>query len=150
MSDFIKLYGGTVTKGGTDGTPISENMTQSNPMAMSLNAKVAEAKVMKLALRCESGFQTSGDVVVSANRYDGTNYVATGGNIDKFRFAADEGFDTDAKALANANWVNSLTISDVIGATNYTFWFKVMSDTTQTPTKDTSVSIHVVGTVEAV
>jgi len=150
MSEFIKLYGGTVTNGGTDGVALSENMTQTNPLSMSLNAKVAEAKVAKLALRCEEGFQTSGDVVVSANRYDGSNYVTSGGNVDKFRFAVDEGFDSDAKALANANWVSSLTISDVIGATNHTFWVKVMSDTTQTPQKDTSISIHITGVVEAV
>lgn len=150
MSEFIKLYGGTVTEGDVDGTEISENMTQNSPVSMSLNAKVAEAKAVKLALRCEEGFQTSGDVVISANRYDGTNYVTTGGNIDKFRFAADTGFATPAAAMANGNWGTTLTISDVIGATNHTFWMKVMSDITQTPTKDTSISIHVVGVVEAV
>lgn len=150
MSEFIKLYGGNVTAGGTDGTPISENMVQTNPLSMSLNAKVAEAKAVKVALRCETGFQTSGDVVVSAYRYNGENYVATGGNIDKFRFAEDTGFASDTAALANANWQSSLTISDVIGATNHVFWVKVMSDTTQTPQKDTSVSIHVAGAMEAV
>ena len=150
MSDFIKLYGGDVTEGKTDGVVISENMTQSNPIAMSLNAKVAEATAVKIALRCEEGFQTSGDVVVSACRYDGTNYVTSGGNIDKFRFAADNEFATPAAAMANGNWGTTLTISDVIGDKNHTFWVKVMSDTTQVPTKDTSVSIHAAGVVEAV
>ena len=148
--EYIKLYGGEVTSGGTDGTAISENMTQENPLAMSLNAKVAEAKAVKVALRCETGFQTSGDVTVSAWRYDGENYVPTGGNIDKFRFAPDAGYASAEIALANANWQTSLTISDTIGATNHVFWVKVMSDTTQTPQKDTAVSIHAAGVVEAV
>jgi len=149
MSDFIKLYGGTVTSGGTDGTAISENMLQTSPLKTSLNAKNAEAKAVKVALRCEDGFQTSGDVSVSAWRYDGTKYVNTGGNIDKFRFAKDNNYADAATALANATWVTELTIDDVIDDTNYIFWVKIMSETTQTPQKDTSVSVHITGVVEA-
>ena len=145
---MIKLYAGEVTAGGIDGTAVSENMSQTNPLSISLDGKSAEAKAVRLALRCDSGYQTVDNVTVSAYRYDGENYVSTGGNIDKFRFAADEDFSSDADALANANWQTSLTIADVIGTTNHVFWAKVMSETTQSTQKDTTVSIHVAGAVE--
>ncbi|MBO6177828.1 MAG: hypothetical protein J6O04_01470 [Selenomonadaceae bacterium] len=150
MSEYLKLYGGTVTSGGTDGTAISEDMAQTNPVSASLNAKNAETKAIKLALRCTSGFQTYGNTTVKAYYYNGKAYVDTGGNIGKFSFAADNGYSDGADAIANATWTSSLTISDVIGSTNQVFWVKIASDATQIPQKDTTVSIHVEGVVEAV
>lgn len=150
MSEFIKLYSGTVTSGGTDGTLISEDMAQTSPLKLSLNAKNAETKAVKCALRCEEGFQTSGNTVIKAYYYNGTSYVETGGNVGKFSFAVDNNYASAEAAIENANWTATLTISDVIGQTNKIFWTKVSSDATQLPQKDTSVSIHVTGVVEAV
>lgn len=149
MADFIKLYM-NATEGETDGTEVSINMTQTNPIAMTLNAKTSEAKAVKVALRCEEGFQTYGDTTVAAYYFNGTKYVSSGGNVDKWRFAADEGFADASKALANGNWQSTLTIDSVITSVNHVFWVKAMSDTSEVPQKDTTVSIHIEGIVEAV
>lgn len=149
MSTYISLYGGTVTKNGVDGTKISENMSQHCPVRVSLNARLAESKAIKLALRCESGFQTNGDVVVSSKYYNGNGYVNSGGMTGRWKFALDNNYN-ESQALSNGNWQNSITITNTIGDRNVIFWAKASSETTDSPQKVTTTSITVTGEVQAV
>ena len=60
MSEYISLYMNNPTKGGTDGTAVSENMSQTSPVSVVLNATENEVKAVKAALRCAEGYKTSG------------------------------------------------------------------------------------------
>ena len=61
---YIHVYM-TPTAGGTDGIQVSEG-TGLQPISVTLNAtNNEESTPIKLALRCDSGFQTNGNITVS-------------------------------------------------------------------------------------
>ena len=148
MSTYIGLYGNSPTEGLTDGTSISEDMTQTSPLSVTLNATESEAVAMKVALRCEAGYKTSGNTEVCFKYWDGSAYQDTGGNISKWKVAPDNGFTAET-ALSQATWADTLTITDVIGSTNHCFWVKAEAGADEKPKTDRTVSIHVSGIVEA-
>ena len=148
MSTYISLYCGNPTAGGTDGTLISENMAQTSPLSVTLNATENEVKAMKVAIRCENGYRTTGNVVIGFKFWDGSAYQETGGNISKWKLAADNSYTKD-NVLESAAWGDSLTISDVIRSTNHCFWVRAESSSDEKPQTDKSVAIHVEGIVEA-
>ena len=151
MSEYIKLYNGNVTAGGTDGSVVSEG-NLSNPVHFTLNAAKNEEACQKVAIRCKSGYQTYGNTVISAYHYNPDTKVweATGGDINKWKFATDNNYADAATALKNASWGASLTISDVIGSTNKVFWVKALSSSAEVPQNDTDESIHIEAVIEAV
>ncbi len=148
MSTYIGLYGNTPTEGLTDGTLISEDMTQTSPLSVTLNATENEAVAMKVALRCEVGYKTRGNTVVSFKYWDGSAYQDTGGNISKWKVAPDAGFNSET-ALTQAAWADTLTITDVIDSTNHCFLVKAEATSDEKPKTDRTVSIHISGIVEA-
>lgn len=125
---YINVYNGNPTVGLTDGTLVSSAGAQTNPVAFTLDASQSESATAKLALRCESGYHTQGNTVVS---FTGTsaNYWTV--------------CDTE-----NGTYASSLVISDSIDATNTIFYVKASSASSETPNLDTSVSIQVVTKVE--
>lgn len=125
----IHIYNGTVTAGGTDGTEISYEGALTNPISFTLDAATAESKTQAIAIRCDSGFSTSGNTVVSF----------TGTNADKWSVSATE----------NGTYASTLTIMTAIGATNTVIYVKADSAATETPTNDTSVKISVAATIVA-
>lgn len=250
MSTYLKLYTNNPTSGGTNGTEISQDHVLTSMVSATLDKSSSESKAVKCALRCTSGYQTVGDVTVAPWYYNGTTFVNTGGNIGKWKFAADNGYGESAvagsithtptgivsgdviavdsinltagtgftvgadnattatnlasalnanstfnakytavavsgvitvtetnagngntpgtmvitgtgtvtngtattsvkDALTHATWVSSLTVSDVIGATNHIVWVKISSTSDENPQNDKSTSIHVEGTIEA-
>ena len=61
---YIHVYT-TPTAGGTDGTQVSEG-TGLQPISVTLNAtNNEESTPIKLALRCDSDFQTNGNITIS-------------------------------------------------------------------------------------
>ena len=76
---YINLYNGNPTAGLADGTLVSTAGAQTNPVAFTLDASQSESATAKLALRCESGYHTTGNTVIS---FVGTNeelgYVEVG------------------------------------------------------------------------
>ena len=148
MSDLLKLYNGTVTKGKTDGSEVYSG----NPVEFALNAAKNEEKCCKVALRCEKGYRTYGDTTVTAYHYNAETkaYEATGGDVAKWAFAADEGFTSAEEAMKKAKWGNVLTIGEVIGETNLVFWVKAGSSSAEAPQNDTDESVHVEAVIEAV
>lgn len=152
MATLIKIYNGTVTSGAKDGTEVSVEGSQVNPVSVSLNAAKAETKAIKLAVRCEDGYKTTeGEATeISAYYYDGTKFNASGGNTGKWQFAKDDGFADADTAIKQAVWNSKLTINDVIGDTNVIFWVKASSDKTELPSNDTSTALHLHAVVESV
>ena len=147
MSEYISLYMNNPTNGGTDGTAVSENMSQTSPVSVVLNATENETKAVKAALRCSVGYKTSGNTKVSFAFWDGASYKDSGGSIEKWQVAKDNDF-TEETVLNVGEWKNSLEIEDVINSKNYCFWLKIAADSTEAPHTDKTVSIHIEGTIE--
>ena len=127
---FIKLYNNNPTDSGVDGNVVSEGGVGTNPIAVSLDGSISESTTVKLALRCDSGYQTRGNTTITA--------IGTTANYWTFC------------ATADGTFASTLTISDTIGATNKCFYAKASSSTEETPAIDTSVSVQVVAKVEVV
>ena len=125
---YIDVYNGNPTAGGTDGNAVSTGGAQTNPVGVVLDASQSEEAVVTLALRCQSGYQTKGNTVISF----------TGTNAGYWSIC-----DTE-----NGTFASTLTISSVIGTTNTLFYVKASSSPQETPSVDTSVSIQVTTKVE--
>ena len=147
MSEYISLYMNNPTNGGTDGTAVSENMSQTSPVSVVLNATENEAKAVKAALRCAEGYKTSGKTRVSFAFWDGAAYQDSGGSIEKWQVAMDSDF-TEETALTQAQWKSALEIEEIISSTNYCFWLKSTADSSEAPHTDKTVSIHIEGVIE--
>lgn len=116
MSSYLKLYKGSPTAGGTDGTEVSQDRTLTSPVSATLDKTIAETKTVKLALRCDSGYQTTGDSVVIARYWDGTAWQTTGGNIDKWKFAVDNSYGETAVAGSITYTPVGVVSGDVVAA----------------------------------
>ena len=134
---YIHLYKDNPTSGGTDGTLVSEG-DESSPVTVTLTVEDVdvESGAIKLALRCESGYQTSGD----------TTITPTGDNSDKWALAPDNG----GSPGTFGSYGDPLTISDVVGDTNYIFWVKAKALASEDPQNDASVDLKIDATIEAV
>lgn len=126
----IHLYKGNPTAGGTDGQLVSEG-TGANPVSVGPLNIVAEEESasIKLALRCETGYATSGNTTVSL----------VGINANMWALAPDNAGSPDTFGAYGA----LLTISDVIGATNHIIWVKAKTVNTESPSNDTGVKIQI-------
>ena len=116
MNKYINLYTGTVTAGGTDGTAVADDA----PLSVELDATKDESKVVACAVRCEAGYQTVGDTVVT---FDGEN-KAKWSICDK----------------ADGTFADTLTLKDV-QQKNILFYVKATSAKEEDPTNDTTVSV---------
>ena len=126
---FINIYTGNPTEGGTDGTIISSGGTQTAPLVVTLDASTNEVKKTKLAIRCESGYQTTGNTVIQDN----------GDTNDRWKFSLTE----------NGTFADSITIGGGIDTGNSIFYAQTSSSSLESPMRDTTVSIQVNTTIEA-
>lgn len=149
MANYLKIYSGSVTSGAKNGVEVSSEHTLTNPLSVVLDSSKAESKCIKCAVRCETGFETSGTTTLSFMYWNGSSYVATGGAIDKFQIAKDNNY-TEDNVASNATWGSTLNIEDTIGDTNVIFWVKISSTQGETPAKDDTVSLTAKGIVVAV
>lgn len=129
-NSFINLYGGNPTAGDTDGTIISTDGAQTAPLVVVLDASQNEVKKTKLAIRCESGYQATPNTVIQDN----------GDTNDRWKFSLTE----------NGTYADSITLANSIGSVNSIFYAQASSSSLESPTRDTSVSIRVNATIEAV
>ncbi len=127
---YINVYKNNPTSGGTDGTAVSIGGTYTEPISVSLNATNNESKKIKLAIRCESGYTTSGNTVIADS----------GDTDDRWKLCLTE----------NGTYTDSITISSAIGTTNTVFWAQASSASSESPTTDRSVSLQVTATIAAV
>ena len=137
MANQLHIYSNNPTAGLTDGTEVSSG-TELSPIAVTLDASQAEAKAVKCAVRCDTGYYIDGNVTVS--------FIGT--NTSKWKVAADDDYEDADEALESATWQNTLTIADV-GTSNVIFWVKAMSSSDENPQNDTSVDLQAEGLVVA-
>lgn len=127
---YINVYGGNPTEGGTDGTVISTDGAQTAPLVVNLDASQNESKKVKLGIRCESGYTTSGDTIIRDN--NDTN--------DFWKFSLSE----------NGVYSDSITLSSAISTVNSIFWAQAGSSSLESPNRDTSVSLHISTIIQAI
>lgn len=149
MGNYLKVYTGAVTSGAQDGTEISSEHTMTNPISVLLDSSIAESKFVKCAVRCDTGYTTDGITTIGFTYWDGTEYQTTGGAIDKFKVALDNGY-TEADVDENATWADSVNISDKIEDKNVLFWVKISSTKDEAPAKDISIALTVKGVLVTV
>lgn len=89
MGTYYHLYMNNPTAGAADGTKVSEDHAFTAPISAVLNASNNESKLIKLAIRCESGYETVGNVELKKLYWNGNTTAETGGNLDKWKFAKD-------------------------------------------------------------
>ena len=123
---YIHVYqGASITSGGTDGTQVSEGDSTS-PISCVLNASNNEiSSNIKLALRCETGYLTVGDLIITP----------TGDSASKWALSLD-GITFEA-------YGDPLTITSVIDATNTIFYVKARATSDETPVNDVSTDLIV-------
>lgn len=138
---YIHVYQGNPTAGGTNGTLVSE-ATEASAISFTLNASNnEESTAMKLAVRCEVGYQTTSAGVT----VDIVDNSASGKDL-KWALASDNAGSAGTFGAYGA----TLTLSGVIGATNVIFWVKAKATSDEAPQNDTNVDLKVEGIVEAV
>lgn len=137
MARHLHLYMNNPTAGEIDGTEISSG-DDTLPLSVTLDASQSEAKALKVAVRCDSGFLIDGD----------TSIYFEGTNASKWKVAADDDYADAATALTYGVWDNTLTLAGV-ASTNVVFWVKVTSTSGEDPQNDRSVDLIAEGLVIA-
>ena len=123
---YMNLYMGNPTAGGTDGTIVSLDGSQTSPVTFTLDATEEESGTQVLALRCEDGYRTEGD----------TEITFTGTTAYKWSASLDGSYYDD-----------SITIQSSIGTRNTLFYVQASSSDDESPRNDTSVLIKVTAKV---
>ena len=137
MASQLHIYFGNVTSGMRDGTEASSG-TELSPISVTLDASQSESKAVKCAVRCDTGYYIEGN----------TTITKIGTNAAKWKVAEDNSYADAADALANATWLDTITLANV-ATRNVIFWVKAMSSSDETPQNDTSVDIQAEGLVVA-
>jgi len=131
-NEYINIYKGTVTKGAKDGTLVSQNDIQTDPLEVDLDATNNEVKYIKCAIRTQSGYKS--------NR---TSISFVGQTRDKWQIAKDENFKNAEDAKKNGLFKSTLVTTDEINDKNTIFWVKVSSSNDEKPRRDISVSFKI-------
>lgn len=145
---MINLYCNNPTAGKKDGTAISQDNTQTSPLALTL--KLTEQKAVKVAIRTDSGYKTTDGVNISFAHYDGKEYQATGGNIANWYVCLDKQYATAEEALSKGTWGHSVDITADVTDVNTIIWVKYDASNATEPINDTSTAVCLKATVEAV
>lgn len=127
---YINVYKGNPTAGGTNGTALSTGGDMTSPLTIVLDASINEVKTEKLAIRCETGYRTTGNTVIQD----------FGDTDDRWKFSLTE----------DGTFDDAITISSAIGAVNTIFWARASSSSLESPSRDTSVTLKVTAMIEAV
>ena len=130
---YIHLYKNNPTAGGVDGSPVSEG-TELDPITTKgLNPVINEESMpIKAALRCEAGYNTSGDVTVTP----------IGASASKWALSLD--------GITWGLYGTVLTINSVVGVVNTIIYAKAKAVSGELPTNDVSVVLQIAGNVATV
>ena len=145
---MINLYTNNPTKDQKDGTLISQDHTNTAPLAITL--KLSEQKAVKCAIRTDAGYKTTDGVNISFAYYDGSEYQTTGGNIANWYVCLDNNYTDAENALTNGTWGHSADITSDITDTNTIIWVKYDATNATTPINDDTTAVCLKATVEAV
>ena len=145
---MINLYCNNPTAGKKDGTAISQDNTQTSPLALTL--KLSEQKAVKVAIRTDSGYKTTDGVNISFAHYDGKEYQATSGNIANWYVCLDKQYATAEEALSKGTWGHSVDITADVTDVNTIIWVKYDASNATEPINDDSTAVCLKATIEAV
>ena len=120
---YINVYKNNPTAGGTDGTAVSTGGDNTSPINFTLDASQNETQTLKLAIRTQSGYVTTGTTTISDQ--NDTN--------DRLKLCWTE----------NGTFADSISTEDAITAVNKIFYAQASSAETENPTTDTSASFVV-------
>lgn len=130
---YLHLYKGNPTAGGVDGSQVSEG-TGLNPIDMaaldSANNEIGVA--IKLALRCDAGYNTSGNTTITPIGTTAADWALSADNITYGAYGA------------------VLTITSVVGVVNTVIYAIPKSTLSDGPINDTSVDLQIAGLIVAV
>ena len=139
----IKIYKNNPTAGGTDGTLVSSG-TGLNPIESGAikvpAAGYQEGSWIKLAVRCDAGYET----VEDSSRHARISIEDSTG-VTFWQLAP----DNNGQAGTPQDWGEPLDFLTQIGATNTIFWARARVASTEEPANDTSVDIQVAATIGA-
>jgi hypothetical protein len=143
MSSKIKIYKGAVTAGQTDGTLVSSG-TGLDPIESGAikvpESGHTEGNWIKLAVRCDNGYET----VEDTSRHARISIEDSTG-VTMWQLAP----DNSGQAGTPEDWGDPLDFLSKIGATNTIFWVRARVAHTEEPANDTSVDIQVAATIGA-
>lgn len=120
---YINIYKNNPTAVLTDGTLVSTDGDFTSPINFVLDATQNESKILKLAIRTEPGYVTTGDVTISDQ-----NDIN-----DRLKLSWTE----------NGTFADSITSGEEITAVNKIFYAKGSSVSSERPQTDTSASFKV-------
>lgn len=129
----LRLVTNNPTQGGKDGT-VTPIPTTAIPINAIVNTGAANHSLVKVALRCDDGYMTTGVWEVS--------FVGT---TDRRWSVADGALCPNEEFAETATYTDSLTLNDVIKNTNRVLWLKASTDGVEGNVVDTSVSLRVWG-----
>lgn len=140
----IKIYTGSPTAGGTNGTLVSSG-TGATPIESGSilvpAADYTEGSWVKCALRCDSGYVTE----EASSRHARVSIVDSGG-VDKWQLAPDNAGTPGTPS----SWGAYLDFASSINATNTIFWVRGRAQAGEDPVNDTTVDIQVAARIAAV
>ena len=143
MSSKIKIYKNNPTAGGTDGTLVSSG-TGLNPIESGAikvpAAGYQEGSWIKLAVRCDTGYET----VEDSSRHARISIIDST-KVTMWQLA----HDNNGQPGTAEDWGEPLDFLTKIGATNTIFWARARVASTEEPANDTSVDIQVAATIGA-
>ena len=139
----IKIYKNNPTAGGTDGTLVSSG-TGLNPIESGAikvpAAGYQEGSWIKLAVRCDTGYET----VEDSSRHARISIVDST-KVTMWQLAP----DNNGQPGTPEDWGEPLDFLTKISATNTIFWARARVASTEEPANDTSVDIQVTATIGA-
>ena len=127
-NEYMNVYMNNPTTGQRDGTAISLEGVQVNPLVVSLDASTNESKKVKMAVRTETGYVATGNVTISDNN----------DSSDRWKFSLTE----------DGTYSDTIIISSSVGSVNSIFYAQASSSSLENPARDTSVSIKVEAVID--
>lgn len=129
---YINIYNNNPTQWGTDGTAVTTDGSYGNAIRVNLDAAQSESKIVKLAVRTVTGFSADNVYITSET---------TGDVPQKWSF----GLDPDDPT----SFGTDLLLADAVDDSNYIFYAKATSSSSETPTTDTSEKLKLTATIYA-
>lgn len=127
---ILKLVTNNPTQNAKDGKLITLP-TSTIPINIIVNTGEANHSLLKVAVRCDAGYQTTGPWEVS---FVGTTASAWS--------VADGALYPNEELAEAATFTSSLTLNSVVGEKNHVLWLKASTDGTEESVVDTSVSLR--------
>lgn len=128
---YIHLYRNNPTAGGVDGNLVSEG-DGSNPITSASSVTTGnESEVITLAARCETGYTTSGNAVITPTGTTATYWSLSLDGVTWLAYGA------------------ALTIASTITAVNTLFYAKYKAAAGENPATDKTVSFNTVAKIIA-